>query len=109
SKALQEREASHRRLAQAESLIDQAQEAQRQLGALEPELAVCQRLLSESAFAPQARNQLGQLERQIVALGYDAGRHAALRGRAAELAGVDSERQLLEQARLSAEHLDAQI
>lgn len=109
SKALQEREASHRRLAQAESLIDQAQEAQRQLGALEPELAACQRLLSESAFAPQARNQLGQLERQIVALGYDAGRHAALRGRAAELAGVDSERQLLEQARLSAEHLDAQI
>ncbi len=42
-------------------------------------------------------------------LGYDDKRHLLLRTRAAELAGVDRERQLLEQARLSAEHLDAQI
>ena len=109
SAALQAREASHRRLAQAESLVAQAQGAQSQLGALEPELAACQALLAENAFAPQARHQLGELERQIADLGYDAGRHAELRRRAAELAGVDLERQLLEQARLSAQHLDAQI
>jgi len=42
-------------------------------------------------------------------LAYDEKRHAAVRARAAELAGFDRERQLLEQARLSAEHLDAQI
>ncbi|MCA1646896.1 MAG: SMC family ATPase, partial [Chloroflexi bacterium] len=41
--------------------------------------------------------------------GYDDQRHTFLRQRAAELAGVDRERQLLAQARLSAEHLNAQI
>jgi exonuclease SbcC len=109
SQALLEREATHRRLAQAESLVTQAEDAQRQLGILAPELSERQRLLADNRFAPQARQQLGQLEQQIAALGYDPSRHAQLRARAAELVGVDAERQLLEQARLSVAHLDAQI
>lgn len=107
--ALQEREATHRRLAQAETLIGQAEDAQRELGALAPELAERQRLLANHGFAPQARQQLGQLEKQIAGLSYDPACHAQLRARATELAGVDMERKLLEQARLSTEHLDAQI
>jgi exonuclease SbcC len=107
--ALREREDIHRRLAQADSLVNQAEDAARQRGALASELAERQRLLAEAGFAPQARSQLAQVEKQIAALAYDAGRHAQLRARAAELVGVDAERQLLDQARLSAEHLDAQI
>jgi DNA repair protein SbcC/Rad50 len=109
SAALHDREATHRRVAQAESLVSQAEDAVRQLGVLEPQLAERQRLLADNGFAPQARHQLAQLERQIAALAYDASRHMHLRDRAAKLAGVDAERQLLEQARLSSEHLDAQI
>ncbi|MDQ6671311.1 MAG: SMC family ATPase, partial [Chloroflexota bacterium] len=108
-KALQEREATHRRLAQAESLLGQAEDAQRQLATLEPEFSQRQRLLADNGFAPQARHHLGQLEKQIARLGYDPAAHAQLRARAAELVGVDMERQLLEQARLSVAHLDAQI
>jgi exonuclease SbcC len=109
SQGLREREATHRRLAQAESLMTQAEEAQRQLATLEPELAERQRLLKTNGYAPHARQQREQLEKQIASLAYEPSRHAELRARAAELMGVDAERQLLDQARLSAGHLDAQI
>ncbi|MGI9149266.1 MAG: AAA family ATPase [Chloroflexota bacterium] len=109
SHALQSREPTHRLLAQVESLITQAEDARRQLGTLERELVERQQLLACNGFAPQARQQLAQLEQQIAALAYEPSRHAQLRARAAELVGVDLERQLLEQARLSVEHLDAQI
>jgi exonuclease SbcC len=72
-------------------------------------LADRQRVLADQAFVPEDRRRLAGLEKRIAALGYDDKRHLSLRTRAAELAGVDRERQLLEQARLSAEHLDAQI
>jgi len=107
--ALQSREAVLRRLTQAESAVSQAEEASRNASVLESELAERQRLLREAGFASEARRELHRLERDIGALAYDDKRHAALRARAAELAGFDRERQLLEQARLSAEHLDAQI
>ena len=107
--ALQQREAIHRRLAQTESLTAQTEEAQRQLGVLTRELAERQRLLTGHGFAQPARLQLAQFEKQIAVLAYDARRHATLRARASELAGFDRERQVLERARLSAEHLDAQI
>src|SRR5439155_1793516 len=84
-------------------------EAARQAAVLEKELGERQRLLREGAFAADARRELQRVERDIAALGYDEQRHASSRARAAELAGIDRERQLLEQARLSAEHLDAQI
>jgi exonuclease SbcC len=103
------REAAQRRLAQAESLLSQAQDAQRQLGVLQHELAARQRLLGEELFAAEARTRLRDVEGRIAALGYDETAHALLRARAAELAGVDRERQKLEQARLTAEHLDRQI
>jgi exonuclease SbcC len=109
ARALLDREAIHRRLVQAENLVGQAQEAQRQLGELQKELAQRQRFLAEKAFAPEARQQLKGVELRITALGYDEKRHATLRARTAELAGVDKERELLQQARLSMEHLDAQI
>jgi exonuclease SbcC len=107
--ALEDREVIHRRLAQAESLLSQAQEAQTQQTALQAELAERERLLKGTAFAPEARAQLAQVDKRIAALAYDEKRHAVLRTRAAELAGVERERQLLEQARLSVEHLDAQL
>jgi DNA repair protein SbcC/Rad50 len=107
--ALLEREAIHRRLAQTESLTTQTTEAQRQLGELAKELAERQKLLAEHGFAQPARHKLAQVEKQIADLGYDQARHVKLRARAAELVGFDRERQLLEQARLSAEHLDTQI
>src|SRR6266851_1349925 len=109
AKALQEREAIHRRLALTESQLTQADEARRQLDVLQAELGERQRALKDQDFAPGERTRLTGLERRIAALGYDDRRHLSLRTRAAELAGVDRERQLLEQARLSAEHLDAQI
>jgi exonuclease SbcC len=107
--ALQAREAVLRRLAQAETAVAQAEEATRTASTLEAELAERQRLLHDAAFALDARRELKRLEGAISALGYDERRHAAVRARAAQLAGFDRERQLLEQARLSAEHLDAQI
>jgi DNA repair protein SbcC/Rad50 len=107
--ALLDREAVHRRLAQTESQIAQAEEALRQSAVLEQELAERQRLLAGERFAADTRRELARLDRQIAAVDYDEERHAALRARAEELAGADRQRQLLEQARLSAEHLDAQI
>jgi exonuclease SbcC len=109
ARALQGREALLRRLTQAESAVSQAEEATRNASVLEGELRERQRLLREAAFALDARRELQRLERDIRALAYDEKRHAALRARAAELAIFDRERQMLEQARLSAEHLDAQI
>jgi exonuclease SbcC len=109
ARALQDREAIHRRLAQTEHLVAQAEEAERQTSLLQGELSERQRLVIEKAVAPSARERLAQLEKRIAGLGYDDKRHVALRARAAELTGVDRDRQLLEQARLSAEHLDAQI
>ncbi|TME38768.1 MAG: SMC family ATPase [Chloroflexi bacterium] len=106
---LRNRETIHRRLAQSEAALAQAEEAARQAAVLEKELGERQRLLREGAFAADARRELQRVERDIAALGYDEQRHASSRARAAQLAGVDRERQLLEQARLSAEHLDAQI
>jgi exonuclease SbcC len=107
--ALTGRETIHRRVANAESVVQQAEEAQRQMALLEKELKERQRVLKERLFSPEARKQLGQLEKRIAAIGYDDQRHATLRARAAELAGADRDRQVLEQARLSAEHLDSQI
>lgn len=107
--ALQGREAVHRRLAQIESLLRQAEEALHQSSVLEKELAERQLLLTDNRFALEARRELARLDRQIAALAYDERQHAALRERAGELGGADRERQLLEQARLAAEHLDAQI
>jgi DNA repair protein SbcC/Rad50 len=107
--ALQDREAIHRRMAQAESALAHAEEALRQSGVLEAELVERRNLLRDGRFAVDARSELQRLDRQIASVGYSEQRHAELRGRAAELAGAERERQLLEQARLSAEHLDAQI
>jgi DNA repair protein SbcC/Rad50 len=107
--ALEDRAAVHRRLAQTETLVAQAEEALRQTTSLERELAERRRLLSHAGFATEAREKLARLNREIQQLGYDELAHAQLRSRATELAGADRERQLLEQAQLSAEHLDAQI
>jgi DNA repair protein SbcC/Rad50 len=107
--ALQDREAIHRRTAQAESALAQAEEALRQSGVLEAELVERRKLLREGRFAADARGELQRLDHQIATLGYSEQRHVELRARATELAGAERERQLLEQARLSAEHLDAQI
>ncbi|MBV9329014.1 MAG: SMC family ATPase [Chloroflexi bacterium] len=107
--ALEERQAVQRRLAQTESVVAQAEDALHQVGLLEHELAERQRVLGTEAFAAEARGALKRLDAQIAQLGYDDRCHAELRSRASELATADRERQLLEQARLSAEHLDAQI
>jgi exonuclease SbcC len=107
--ALQSRETVLRRLTQAEGAVAQAEEATRTASALEGELGERQRMLREGAFAVEARRELRRLERDIGALAYDEKGHAALRARGAELAAFDRERQVLEQARLSAVHLDAQI
>jgi exonuclease SbcC len=107
--ALQARELVLRRLTQAETAVSQAEEATRAASTLEAELAERQRVLRDAAFAVDARRELRRVEGAIATLGYDERRHAAVRARAAQLAGFDRERQLLEQARLSAEHLDTQI
>jgi exonuclease SbcC len=109
AQTLATREVVQRRLAQTESSLAQAEEAQRQLGVLQRELAERQKLLSGNVFAPEARQQLVSVEERLRKLGYDEAQHSKLRGRAAELAGVERERQLLEQARLAMEHLEAQI
>ncbi|HEX8968264.1 MAG TPA: SMC family ATPase [Chloroflexota bacterium] len=103
------REAAQRGLAQTEAALDHARQAQRQTLALEKELAECERVLTDNAFADEARRELERLASQIASLAYDDKRHLQLRTRAAELAGADREHHALEQARLSAEHLDAQI
>jgi exonuclease SbcC len=109
ARGLQDREAVHRRVAQTETLVAQADDALRQSAALERELTERRRLLTDAGFAVEARQDLTRLDRQIRALEYDEGVHAELRSRATELASADHDRQLLQQARLSAEHLDTQI
>jgi DNA repair protein SbcC/Rad50 len=107
--ALQDREAIHRRLAQTESVLAQSEDALRQSEVLERELRERRQLLVEGRFAADTRQELARLDRQIATVGYDEQLHAQLRARATQLADADRQRQLLEQARLSAEHLDAQI
>ena len=107
--ALAKREPTLRRLAQAESALNQAEDAQHQLATLQRELGERKKLLSDNTFAPQARQQLATVEERLRKLGYDEARHRSLRARAAELAAVDRERELLEQARLATEHLEAQV
>jgi exonuclease SbcC len=109
AQTLQAREAVHRRLAQVETLIAQAEEALRQTTTLDRELTERRRLLTDAGFAVEARQNLANVDREVHVLGYDERAHAQLRSRATELAGAERDRQLLEQARLSAEHLDAQI
>jgi exonuclease SbcC len=106
---LSTRDAVHRRMVEAEGQLQQASDAQRQLALLQVELAAQHQLLRESSFAPDARVKLGEIEQHLRAVGYDEERHRALRTRAAELAGAERERELLEQARLASEHLSAQI
>lgn len=108
-RALAAREDTQRSLAQAESAVAQAEEAARQVHSLDAELGQRRALLTDQQFAPEARRELNRLQAEIAALGYDEVHHRALRGRAAELDGVERERHLLEQARLSAEHLDVQL
>src|SRR5260370_14167582 len=98
ARALQDREGTHRRLVQAENLVAQAQEAQRQLGELRVELVERQRLLKENLFATSERKRLASIERQIAMLAYDTKRHVARRSRAAEHAGFDRERERLPHA-----------
>jgi exonuclease SbcC len=107
--ALQGRAAILRRLAGAEAALAHAEEAGQQMAILAGELVQRQQLLHDAGFALEARGELVRLEQQIRQLGYDEERHSVLRGRASELAGAERERQLLEQARLSAGHLDAEI
>jgi DNA repair protein SbcC/Rad50 len=107
--ALLDREAIHRRLVETEGKITHAEDALRQSTSLEGELHERQKALMDGAFAADARVQLADLEAQIGALAYDEHHHADLRVRAQELAGADRERQVLQQARLSAEHLETQI
>jgi exonuclease SbcC len=109
ARALEAREAVHRRLAQTETVLAQAEEALQHTNLLARELGERRRALAEGRFANEAKASLARLDGQIGKLGYDERTHARLRTRAAELAGADRERQLLEQARLSAEHLDTQI
>jgi exonuclease SbcC len=107
--ALRDREGVHKRVAQAETAVTTAEEALRQSGVLEKELSERTRALNDKQFAAEARRELARLDRQIASVNYDEKRHAEVRARAAELVGADRQRQLLEQARLSAEHLDGQI
>jgi DNA repair protein SbcC/Rad50 len=81
----------------------------RQSSVLQRELAERERLLREGAFAAEARAELGRLDTQLAAIGYDEQHHLHLRQRGNDLAGADRERELLNQARLTAEHLDTQI
>jgi exonuclease SbcC len=106
---LTKREDVQRRLVETEGQLQLAQEAQRQLVALQAELGDRHKLLDNGAFAPAARKQLAEVEERLRAVGYDEAQHRVLRGRAAELAGVDAQRDLLNQARLTTEHLEAQI
>lgn len=72
ARALENREAVHRRLAQTEALVGQAEEALRQTGLLEQELADRQRALAEGRFATEARTAMKQLDARIAGLGYES-------------------------------------
>src|SRR5205085_5706108 len=109
SRVLVDRDGVQHRVAAAEAALGLAEQAAQQVVTLEAELGQRQRLLRDNGFAVEARRGLAVLDRQVSAIGYDADNHAALRARAASLAGADREHQLLEQAQLSASHLDAQI
>ena len=92
------------------ALVAQAEEAQRQLGVLQNELAERKRLLGEQRFRAGGAHSSWRRSRSGIASSATTKRATASCGRARhELVGADRERQLLEQARLSAEHLDAQI
>lgn len=102
-------EEAQRKLAQLESAVLCAQEAQQRVAALQDEIVDWQAALVEQRYAPEARRDLAELELRVVALGYDGDRHGELRKRAAELAGAETEKQRLDQARLIAEHFTAQV
>ncbi|HET6316430.1 MAG TPA: SMC family ATPase, partial [Chloroflexota bacterium] len=103
------RDAVHRRVVEGEGQLQLAAEAQRQGTLLQVELAAQRQLLRENSFAPDARLRLGDIEQRLRAVGYDEARHHVLRKRGAELASAARERELLEQARLAADHLATQI
>ena len=103
------RTAAQRALAQAERALAEAEQAQQQLAVLQRDLSQRQLALREARFAPEARAQLSQTEKKMAALGYDEDGHRKLRSRLTELEHAERERQLLEQARMSDEHLQTQI
>jgi exonuclease SbcC len=103
------REEAQRQLALLEGQALRAHEAAQRQAALGEEVEQLNETLAQERFAVEARAALTDLEARMVALGYDAAAHAALRKRATQLASAEGAQQRLEQARLLAEHLTQQI
>lgn len=75
----------------------------------QPRLEGIQRALTEADFAPEARQQLAEIDAELKEIGYDAASHDAARRAEAEGRPADEEHRLLREAQAAAEPLQREI
>lgn len=97
------------RLATADAALAQSQLARERLASTQAELSSLETLLRQETYAPQEHERVTTLERQVKELGYDETRHTALRDEATRLASAESEKRILDEARITADHLGDQV
>jgi exonuclease SbcC len=74
-----------------------------------PQLAQIEAQLGQEAFAPDARQQLAQIDAELKEIGYDAASHDQVRAREAAGRGAESDLRLLEGARAALAPLEREI
>ena len=74
-----------------------------------PRLAEIQAMLKAEAFASEARADLGKIDAELKATGYDAALHDATRKRELAARPAEAQMRVLEQARAAAKPLDREI
>lgn len=78
---LKRRDAVQKRIATLEEQLNAAREAQARAESLDAEVKAIEGQLAFGEFAPEARKQLDEIERQLKALGYDPAAHQQVRER----------------------------
>ena len=73
------------------------------------QLEEIQNLLSQEAFAPEARQQLAEIDAELKEIGYDAASHDQVRRREAAGRNAETDLRLLEQARAALAPLEREI
>lgn len=92
-----------------EHAVADALAATQQVPSLEQEAAALSARLADEALASEARARLGEIQAQIVQLGYDAQAHQALRAELAELSRFEAQKREQETALRQAEEEEAAL
>ncbi len=95
--------------AQAERDLKDAEDAAERLQEVRARLTQVERLLQDGQFAPDAAQEVAQLEQELKALSYDESRHEWVRERLERLAGIEDEHNALTLAAQETESLKERL